>query len=307
MANNILYIADGGYGSINQARRGRLTPLVQGQYGQVVPLEIRDLADSVENLTGYSTITALLQKGSTVIEVTGTLELTGTPAAGPNVNWTVAEEDTGTFGEWYLVVRLSNGSNMLKTIPLMLTIVRDPEANATGGAMVVGVTAAERALLTDMYNASQAADAGEAYVFDGAGGGAEGSPSAAVAWGDVTGTLADQTDVQAALDDKADSDVATTQQAGASYTFALADKGKVVQSTNGSATTFTVPANATVAFPVGSVIGFEQYGAGLLSIAAAGGVTIRNPHAGLDVSAQYGGGALRKIATDEWMITGMLE
>lgn len=258
MANNILYIFDGTYGSLNQARLGKITPLVQGQYGQVLPLEIRTLDNEVANLTGYSTITALLQKGSTVIEVTGTLALSGTPSAGPNVNFTVAIEDTGAFGDWNFIVRLSDGSHMLKTNPVVLRIIRDPEATDSGTAMLVRVTEDERALLTALL--------------------AAGYPQ-----------------------------TATTQQAGTSYTFALADAETVVQSTNGSAVTFTVPANATAAFPIGTVIGFEQYGAGALTMAAAGGVTVRNPHAGLTVSAQYGGGALRKIGTDEWMITGMLE
>ena len=102
-------------------------------------------------------------------------------------------------------------------------------------------------------------------------------------------------------------DVPTTRVTETAYTFVLADKDTVVQSTSGSATVFTVAPDPVNAIPIGTVIGFEQYGAGVLTIAAGSGVTIRNPHDGLGVSAQYGGGALRKIATNEWMITGMLE
>ena len=41
-------------------------------------------------------------------------------------------------------------------------------------------------------------------------------------------------------------------QSGATYTFALTDSGKTVVNTDASASTYTVPANASAAFPVGS-------------------------------------------------------
>ena len=277
--NNVLYVNDGNYGPPDHSRAGRLAPMVQGQYGQDVKLEIRNMVGSVMALTGFSTITGYKQKGGSVTEIVGTLTLSGTPTAAPQITWVVAAEDTGAYGTFDVVFRIGDGTDLHKTHPVKLEIRPDPEAAGLPAApAVVGVTEAEKAILADFLAAAVAAAAGQVYVFDGADSGAEGYP----------GTK-------------------TTTQSGTSYTFALTDKDTIVQSTNGSATIFTVPANATVAFPVGTVIGFEQYGAGVLSIAAAGGVTINNPHAGLSVSAQYGCGAVRKIATNEWMIIGMLE
>lgn len=91
---------------------------------------------------------------------------------------------------------------------------------------------------------------------------------------------------------------AITAQSGTTYTFALADAGTTVESTSGSATTFTLPANATVAFPIGAEIECIQQGAGLLTIAPAGGVTLHGT--ALATTTQYQRVKLRKIATDEW-------
>ena len=55
MANNILTIADGDYGYPTST----IATLVQGQYGQSLPLEIRDLAGNVVNLTGFSALSAI--------------------------------------------------------------------------------------------------------------------------------------------------------------------------------------------------------------------------------------------------------
>lgn len=89
------------------------------------------------------------------------------------------------------------------------------------------------------------------------------------------------------------------------YTLALTDIGKVVTSGSASPTTWTVPLNATVAFPVGTFIDLRQLGAGQVTVAAAGGVTI-NATPGLKISAQYGGAQLVKVGTDTWVLTGDL-
>jgi hypothetical protein len=87
------------------------------------------------------------------------------------------------------------------------------------------------------------------------------------------------------------------------YTLALSDAGKVVEFTGGSATTATIPANATIAFPVGTVINLCQYGAGQVTVAAAGGVTIRSRN-GLKLAGQYSEATLRKRGTNEWVLSG---
>lgn len=95
-------------------------------------------------------------------------------------------------------------------------------------------------------------------------------------------------------------------QSGTTYTFVLADRSKLVTGSNGSATTFTVPTNASVAFPIGTRIDIAQVGAGALSIAAAGGVTINSFGGALGCAGQYVGITLFKTATNTWLLMGNL-
>lgn len=96
-------------------------------------------------------------------------------------------------------------------------------------------------------------------------------------------------------------------QTGTSYTLVLTDgQAKVVTMTNAAANTLTVPANASVAFPVGTYITVIQGGAGQTTISAAGGVTLSSYAGALKISGQYAGAALIKAATDTWYVIGGL-
>lgn len=95
----------------------------------------------------------------------------------------------------------------------------------------------------------------------------------------------------------------TNVQAGTSYTLALTDFAKTVETSSGSATQITVPPNSSVAFPLGSVVDVCQIGAGTVTIVAGVGVTIRTPST-LVLRAQYSTVSLRKRATDEWVLAG---
>ncbi len=89
------------------------------------------------------------------------------------------------------------------------------------------------------------------------------------------------------------------------YTLVLTDAGKIVELNKGTAVTLTVPANASVAFPIGSRVDVAQQGAGQVTVSAAGGVTIRATP-GSKLRAQYSGATLVKRATDEWFLFGDL-
>jgi hypothetical protein len=91
----------------------------------------------------------------------------------------------------------------------------------------------------------------------------------------------------------------------ASYTLVLTDKNKLVELSNASATTLTVPANTSVAFPVGARIDILQTGAGQITVAGAGGVTV-NGTPGLKLRAQWSAATLTKRATDTWVLIGDL-
>lgn len=89
----------------------------------------------------------------------------------------------------------------------------------------------------------------------------------------------------------------------ADYTLVLADGGKSIDLTKGTAATVTIPPASSVAFPVGTVIEVWQGGAGQVTVAAGGGVTLRAP-SGAKTAAQYAVVRVRKVAADTWVLSG---
>ena len=90
-----------------------------------------------------------------------------------------------------------------------------------------------------------------------------------------------------------------------SRTLALTDVGKTLEMTNASARVYTIPANASVAFTVGTEINVVRMGSGSLTITADTGVTLNGASAGsCTIDAQYKGASLRKTATNTWGIVG---
>lgn len=63
-------------------------------------------------------------------------------------------------------------------------------------------------------------------------------------------------------------------QTGTAYTPVIGGAGKVITMSNAAAMTFTVPTNASVAYPVGTRLTVKCLGAGNVTVAAAGGVTV---------------------------------
>lgn len=94
-------------------------------------------------------------------------------------------------------------------------------------------------------------------------------------------------------------------QTGTTYTLVLADNSKLVTLDNGSGIIVTVPTNASVAFPTGSVINLAQLGAGQVTISGDTGVTV-SATPGTKLRTQYSGGALIKTGTDSWLLLGDL-
>ena len=60
---------------------------------------------------------------------------------------------------------------------------------------------------------------------------------------------------------------------GGTYTCVLSDAGKLVRHPSGTGHAFTIPAVASVAFPIGTVIAFRAFGAGAVTITPDTGVT----------------------------------
>ncbi|MPM13893.1 hypothetical protein SDC9_60253 [bioreactor metagenome] len=89
-----------------------------------------------------------------------------------------------------------------------------------------------------------------------------------------------------------------------SHTLELTDAGKLILMNLTAAGTLTIPANASVAFPVGTELELCQYGAGALTVAAASGVTLVSLDSAVLFAGQYACAALKQIAADVWLLTG---
>jgi hypothetical protein len=95
----------------------------------------------------------------------------------------------------------------------------------------------------------------------------------------------------------------------AAYTLVLADSGKHIlhPSADTTARTFTIPANSSVAFPIGTAITFiNQNGAGVVTIAITSDTMRLSPGGttGSRTLAANGSATAIKITSTEWIISG---
>jgi hypothetical protein len=97
---------------------------------------------------------------------------------------------------------------------------------------------------------------------------------------------------------------------GTTYTFVLGDaNNELITASNASAQTYSIPTNASVAFPIGAQINIIQIGAGQVTINAvtsgttsvlSNGATAASPK----LRVQYSSATLIKVATDAWYVIG---
>lgn len=88
-------------------------------------------------------------------------------------------------------------------------------------------------------------------------------------------------------------------QTGTSYTFVLADTGKVVTANNASAVTFTIPPQSSVAWTADTTLTVRNLGAGVVTIAGGSGVTVTNT---AQTVAQYGSVRIIRTASNAWTV-----
>lgn len=124
------------------------------------------------------------------------------------------------------------------------------------------------------------------------------------------GPFVDAADIQAAIDaavaPKQDILLAFAADITATSTLLLNQANKYVPINAAGATTQTIPPNSSVAFPIGTQIIFEQFGAGQATFAAGSGVTLRSSGTKLKTAAQYALCTLIKKDTNLWIISGDL-
>jgi hypothetical protein len=91
------------------------------------------------------------------------------------------------------------------------------------------------------------------------------------------------------------------------YTLVLADSGKHIfhPSTDANARTFTIPANASVAYPIGTAISFVNMSTNNLTIAITSDTMyLSDGSTGSRTLAQYGSATALKMTSTTWLITG---
>lgn len=88
------------------------------------------------------------------------------------------------------------------------------------------------------------------------------------------------------------------------YNLVLTDAHKTVTLTNGSAIDARIPLNSGTAFPIGTRIELIQGGAGQVTVAPTGGVTLNSSGGKTKLAAQYAQGTILKVATDTWYLFG---
>jgi hypothetical protein len=106
--------------------------------------------------------------------------------------------------------------------------------------------------------------------------------------------------------------LAFNAQTGTTYTFVLADAdNKLVTASNASGQTYSIPTNATTAFPIGTQINLIQIGAGQVTVQAATSGTTTVVSTGATAAApkcrvQYSALTLVKRDPDSWYVIGDL-
>jgi hypothetical protein len=104
-------------------------------------------------------------------------------------------------------------------------------------------------------------------------------------------------------------DISFNSQSGTTYTFVLSDSGKMIKASNASAQTYSIPTNASVAFPIGTQIHLIQAGSESVTIQAvtSGTTTILSTAATQNAPktrVQYSSVTCIKSDTDQWYVIG---
>jgi hypothetical protein len=101
--------------------------------------------------------------------------------------------------------------------------------------------------------------------------------------------------------------LAINAQLGTTYTLVLADAGKMVTSSNGSAQTITVPPTLSPTdFAVGTQIIIQNIGSANATLAQGTGVTINSKDSAKEIDGQFAAATLIKTATNVWSLIGAL-
>ena len=129
--------------------------------------------------------------------------------------------------------------------------------------------------------------------------GSDGQTALAVADGNVT--ITDKLTVSGGLE----APLGVENKTG-NYTMVLADAGKCITMNSGSNYTLTIPANSSVAYPVGTTLTFVRLGSGTVTIAITSD-TLSSKDGNKKIAGQYASATAIKTTSTTWVLIGSLE
>lgn len=117
------------------------------------------------------------------------------------------------------------------------------------------------------------------------------------------------TGLQTALDNKVDknSGIVVETWGTPTKTLALSDANKLFKCLYTTDQTLTIPADATVAFPIGTMITFLLTSTYKVTFTAVGGVTLTSMDSLVELATQFAMASLIKTDTNTWHLVGVLE
>jgi hypothetical protein len=284
------------------------------------------VADGVTSVSGTGTVNGITLTGT--VTSTGSLTLGGT-LSGVNL----ASQVTGTLpiangGTGTTSTTFANlATNVTGTLPV---------ANGGTGTATPNLVQGTNVTITGTWPNQTINASGAAQVYPGAGiavsTGSAWTTSKTSPSGDIVGT----TDTQTLTNKTLTSPVLTTPQLGTpsqgvlsactvdgtdavgfrnipqnsesvDYTLVLADSGKHIfhPSTDANARTFTIPANSSVAYPIGTAISFVNMSVNALTIAiTTDTMYLADGTTGSRTLAQYGSATALKMTSTTWLISG---
>jgi hypothetical protein len=91
-------------------------------------------------------------------------------------------------------------------------------------------------------------------------------------------------------------------------TLSLSHSGVFLAAYSSNNITITVPSNSAVPFPVGTELEIVRWGTGTVAIGKSAGVTLRavGSPASIAIAEVYAVVVLKKVLTDEWLVTGAI-
>ena len=119
--------------------------------------------------------------------------------------------------------------------------------------------------------------------------------AASAAWGAITGTLSNQTDLFNSLG------FSGINAQTASYSAVLTDQNKIITINSSSATTLTITKQATIAWPNNCTLFVCQLGAGLVTV-SGDGTALVNSFSGFTCKGQYGFRSIIRVSSDNWIM-----